>query len=117
VLDIPLKGKVYPGVVEATVEVPPVGLPYEQGPSLLMGQHVGPLKRGEIAALVAAVALSSPLVAGLTRQMEIRLLPLDDAAIATVLGKDPALHPEVIPKGSYTRCKRPPRTSSRSPFF
>ncbi len=78
-----------------------VGLPSEQGPSLLMGQHVGPLKRGEIDALVAAVPLSSPLVAGLTRQMEIRLLPLDDAAIATVLGKDPALHPEVIPKGSY----------------
>lgn len=78
-----------------------VGLRYEQGRSLLMGQHVAPLQRGEIEALVAAVPLPSPLVTGLTRQLEIKLLPLDDAAIAAVLERGPALRPEVIPQGSY----------------
>jgi TRAP transporter TAXI family solute receptor len=78
-----------------------LGLRYDRGRSLLMGQHVAPLKRGEIAALVAAVPLPSPLVAGLTREMEIRVLPLDEATITAVLQKDRTLRQEVIPKGSY----------------
>lgn len=79
-----------------------IGLRYEHGRSLMMGQHVAPLKRGEIEALVAAVPLPSPLVTGLTQEMEVRLLPLDEAAIPAVLRADPALRREVIPAGSYT---------------
>lgn len=78
-----------------------LGLSYDQGLPLLMGQHAAPLKKGEIEALVAAVPLPSPLVAGLAREMEIRLLPLDEAVIAAVLQRDQALRRQVIPKGSY----------------
>lgn len=77
------------------------GLSYGRGRPLLMGQHVAPLKRGEIDALVAAVPLPSPLVAVLAQEMGIRLLPLDEAAIEAVLGRDPTLRRQVVPKGSY----------------
>lgn len=78
-----------------------LGLSYDQGRALLMGQHARPLKQGEIEALVAPVPLPSPLVAGLTQETEIRLLPLDEAAITAVLRRDPTLRREVMPKGGY----------------
>jgi len=78
-----------------------VGLSYDRGRSLFMGQHAAPLKQGQIEALVAAVPLPSPLVAGLTQDMEIRLLPLDEEAIEGVRQRDPTLSRHVISKGSY----------------
>jgi hypothetical protein len=66
-----------------------------------MGQHARPLKKGEIEALIAAVPLPSPLVAGLAREMEIRLLPLDEATVEMVLQRDRALRRQIVPKGSY----------------
>jgi hypothetical protein len=78
-----------------------LGLRSDQGRSLLMGQHTAPLKRGEIAALVAAVPLPSPLVAGLSREMDIRLLPLGEAAIKAVVQKHSTLRRVLIPKDSY----------------
>jgi TRAP transporter TAXI family solute receptor len=78
-----------------------LGLPHQQGRALLMGEHMAPLKRGEIAALVAAVPLPSPLVAGLAREVDVRLLPLDAATITATLATDRTLHREVIPSGSY----------------
>lgn len=78
-----------------------LGLRYDQGRPLLMGQHAAPLKRGEIEALVAAVPLPSPLVAGLAGEMEIRVLPLDEASIKAIVQRDRTLRREVMPKESY----------------